>query len=381
MFVLVAGLHAAASTNACPACNIYNKLGRSLADSANVVVGKLAARMDDNEILVEVIRPLRGSYRPGQTYVMRAWTLEPAGKLLIFSDSKRFQPTFPVLDMQFEDEVLFLLNRPKIDNVDEAIRRVQGWSNESRDAGMAYLRQCKPFPSAKLIEATESARKLLFAGKKVWGAQNRLGNLIEALMLSDDEEGQDYLLRQVELYLKQREGSLDWSKIPRVVTDRGEWLTALVGLAGKEWDHRRHAAENPYRKPQPQLREKEKQMMLKALPDLGGVVLAETVYALCETGASTPKQLLSLLKPSQSKDEFALGVLWSTRGKMGPFSGGQGAEALTDLELIRPVATEPELKKQIAESAGFGWKWWKEETLREILQPFDSGVGWLGDFE
>lgn len=388
VFVLAVALHAAASAEACPACNIHNHLAKSVASSANIVVGKLATNLGNWRIKVEVVRSLRGSYRPRQVVEMRAGAEgEDVGKVFLFSDPPTSnEPNFPMLQMECEDEVLFLLRlislekKPgkgntnnwmtyspvsaetlrayKVRDVDEAIRRLQGWSNESKEVGMEYLHECKPLPSGKLIEATESIRKDVFAGKEVSGARNRLGNLIEALMLDDGTKSQDYLLAQVELYLKQQEGKLDWSKLPRVVTDRGEWLTVLLGLAGKEWTHRRYAAENPYRKPHPQLEEKEKEMILKALPELRGLVLAETVHALHETGASTPKQLLPLLKEPQSKDEFALGVLWWARRRIGPFAAAEkDGKALEGLEQMNSVATQPQLKMQIAEAIQYARTW------------------------
>lgn len=386
LLVFVMGFVATSSTNACPACNIYNYLAGSVVQSSNVVVGKLAARVDVYNVKVEVVRTLHGSLRPGQTVEMKAWTKpEDTGRLFIFSDPWD-EPSFPILGIEFEDEVRFLLRladlekqaykggrdqewekyirvfpetvrRYKVSDADEAIRRVQGWSNESKEVGMDYLHKYRPFPTRKIIDAIEPIKNDLLAGREVPSALNRLGNLVEALMLSDDRQGEDYMLAQVRSCLEQKERALDWSKLPIAATPRGEWLAELLGLASKEWTHRLYAGANPYRKTHSALAEKEKQMVQEALLKLQGMLLSEAVYAVYETGGSTAEQLLALLKEFPNKDEFALGVLWSAGSKVHPWYGEKGSKPLVDLELIAPLATRPELQKQISERIEFARRW------------------------
>lgn len=370
---------ASATSDACPSCNIYNYLAESVVQSTNVFVGKLFSRVNDNECKAEVVRTLLGPYRPGQIIELRAWTrAEDTGKFFIFSDPWD-APGYPMLEPDFEDEVRLILrlidlqikarkgkfpNIPRhlerlsaemvrqyqVTNVDEAIRHAQGWSNESKEIGINYLAKAKPFPSRKIIEAIEPIRSGLLAGKEIHSTGNRLGNLVEALMISDAPEAEGYVLSQVKACLKQKGQVVDWARPPLFATLKGEWLAELVGLSGKDWTHRHYAGGNPHRKAHPQLAAKQKQMLLDALPKLHGILLSESVYALCETKIVTPQQLLPLLTGTQSKDDFALGVFWSVRHKISPMSGEKSDKPLTDLELIATLVTEPELKKQIAEA-------------------------------
>jgi hypothetical protein len=377
---------ASVRVSACPACNIHNYLAESVLQSTNIVVGRLSARADGERVTVEVIRTLRGSYRPRRVIEMQAWT-QPAdtGKVFIFSDPWDY-PSYPVLEMDFEDEVQFLLRlgeleraslsgrarsdagnaahispktlrRYRVSGVDEAIRRVQGWSNESKDVGMEYLFRCKPFPTRQIIDTIGLVRDGLFAGKEAGSAPNRLGNLVEALMLVESAEAEGYMLEQTKPCLQQNEQSVDWTKIPRAVGPRGEWLTELLGLAGGEWTHWSYAATNSHRKVHPQLVEKQKRTVLAALPQLRGLVLSEAAYALYETEGTTLEQLLPLLESSPSKDEFVLGIYWSASRKAGPWYGGKSDGPLADLELLGTQATRPELKKQMAEGIEFARKW------------------------
>jgi len=233
VLVLAFGMIATVSARACPACNIYNYLAESVVGSSNIVVGKLGARLDNSRVKVEVRRVLRGAYQAGQVVEMEAWTKpEDVGMVYIFSDPWD-EPSFRVLELPFEEEVRFLLRladsetrdhksapnvgripgignhlspetlvKYKVKDVDEAIILVQGWSNESKAVGMDYLHQCKPFPSQKVIHAIESIRRALAPGKEVFSAQNRLGNLVEALMLAPDSEARAFMLAQVEASLK-----------------------------------------------------------------------------------------------------------------------------------------------------------------------------------
>jgi hypothetical protein len=377
---VISFLFAAHALNACPACNIYNYLGSSIGTSSNVVVGQLVA-VDDNkkgQVKIEIIRTLKGSYLPKTQVEMQAWNdKEDIGKTFVFSDPKSFgAPAFHTLPLELEDEVQFLIKwgllneqglkkigkepseisnsgfhqlyldslaQYEITNAREAIRRVQGISNQSRDLGMNFLSKQKPLPSDEIIQVIESVNKDIFSEKDSYMPHNRLGNLIEALMLSDDQSSHQFLLQLLDQHLRQNEKPVDWSKISAFESPEGQWLATLIGCTGEKWTHRPHARKNKFRKAQPQLVEKQKQLVIEALPRLKGSRLAETVYALYETGASSPEELLPLLKNSEGEDEFALGVLWVVRDRITPWA--KDDKALNHLKLAASLATKPELKK------------------------------------
>jgi len=135
-------------------------------------------------------------------------------------------------------------------------------------------------------------------------------------------------------------------------------------MAGNKWTHRRFDGVNPHRKALPALVEKERQTLLKALPKLTGLTLSESVYALYETGTSSTQEILALLNSTQSKDEFALGVYWSARRKVGPWNLDEADKALAALRLIDSLVSQPVLKKRIVEALDYGRKWRAEAQAR-----------------
>lgn len=209
---------------ACPGCNIHNHLASSVCSSSNIVVGKLVARETDYSAKVEVVRKLFGRYRAGQVVSMPSWNRpEDVGQTFVLSDPTD-RPSFEQLELDFEDEVVFLLKlrklqasqkpglpqgfifaepiypetlkRYQVKDADEAIRLVQGFSNESKQVAMDYLRKLQPFPEQKIIQAADALRLETVNGNGSTTAANGMANLLEALMVSGSDEAQGYLLAQ-----------------------------------------------------------------------------------------------------------------------------------------------------------------------------------------
>jgi len=380
-------IFAPAQTRGCPACNIYNYLGESVLSSSNVFVGRLIAVETNYHATVEVIRTLCGNYRSGQKVKIDAYaTTNEIGNTFIFSDPKSFGPSFPQLGMDFQDEVEFLVQlktspentyaprmtpfTPQKDyhvkNASEAIKRVQGVSNQSKQAGMDFLRTCRPFPFQKTTDAIEASRSKIIDGKGDNSTQNSAGNLIEALLLDNEAETGSYLVEQVRFTVAQKDAPVNWKDMPRSASWRGQWLAALLGLPGTNWVHRKYADSNPYRKNHPALNEKEKQAVLEALPKMRGMLLAESIFALYDTKLMTMQQLQALLANKPGIDEFALGIMWSAQNKISIYDADEGPKPLADLRTINSWGLRPELKSAVQQYVDYGEK--KEEKIAQKQQ-------------
>lgn len=374
-----------AAIEACPACNIYNYLAESVAQSTNIVIGKLVARESDSKVKIQVINTLRGPRRAGEYMVLNAWSRpEAVGQTYIFSDPWD-NPSFPMLEMDCDAEVRALIrlvdlerkkpNRPArmhygpgegiseyaflhypVRDLAEAISLVQGWSNESLEVGLKYLHHCQPAPSPQLIAAITPLKDGLFSGKGRDSTQNRLGNLLTALLMATNQTTETFILEQTRACLIPTNQPVNWTQPRYAPSDKGELLAKLLGLSGTNWTHRSFAKAIPYRVPHVQLQTKQKQLLLEALPHLQGLQLADTVCAICETQSLPSDQLITLAKASKNHNEFALGVYWPARRQLGSRSIGNFEQAFHDLQLLAPFVTNPWLKKEYSETLEYAQK-------------------------
>jgi hypothetical protein len=367
---LVIGALSTHILQACPACNIFNYLGTSVLQSSNIVVGKLIGIQTNSLIRVEVIRTLQGHYNAKQVVEMRGWAdTNDIGKEFIFSDPHHIDPDYPMLDLSDEDEVQFLIRLAKLErerlkgkgmelgdldelsfgvlelykvkDEDEAIQRTQGWSNQSWLLGLQYLRSAKPFPLRKILTAIEQHKKELLSSTKPWEHLTRAGSLLAGLLLSKDPAVENYILIEVQSCLGQKDEPVNWTSFPYESPARGEWLAALLGLPGTNWTHRPYSIPNPYREKRKHLVEKEKQLVLNAIPKLKGQVLSEAVYALYESRLMSAAELVSGLKDDGNKNEIALGLYWSLLPRLHIWVNNPGEKPLNDLQLIDSITTQP----------------------------------------
>jgi len=115
---------------ACPACNIHNYLAASVRSSTDIFHGEVLRQVDDKTAEIKVLRVLRGKRKIGAAVKSRMYGAKKyVGEEFIFSNPTSHQPTFEVLQLKHEDEVLFLIQKESsVDSVEEAIKRVQGVS-------------------------------------------------------------------------------------------------------------------------------------------------------------------------------------------------------------------------------------------------------------
>lgn len=370
---------------ACPACNIYNYLAESVAGSTNIVIGKLVARESDSEVKVQVIKSLRGPRKAGDFIRLNAWCgPEAVGQTYIFSDPWD-NPSFPMLEMDCEAEVKALIrmadlesknpNRPArmryspgegfaeytlqhypVRDLAEAISLVQGWSNESFALGLKYLHRYKPAPTRELIAAISPLKDELLSGNERNSTENRLGNLLAALLMATNQTAEIFMLEQTRACLVPTNQPVDWTQPRYGSSNRGDLLAKLLGLTGTNWTHRSFAQAIPYRVPHIKLQAAQKQFLLETLPYLQGMQLADTVYAIYETQILPTDQLITLAKASKDHNEFALGVFWSARRQIGSRSMGEFEQAFHDLQQLAPLVTNPWLKKEYSESLEYAQK-------------------------
>ena len=368
LLATIAVAFASADASACPACNIHNYLTASVHTSKNIFVGKIISAVGNEEAMVEIVSVLRGTATVGTRVQRKIWNAgEHIGERIAFCDPESGPPNFPCLTGVSEDEVVFLTGfglcpggmsvfdgpggdvrllkptdpKPVIKDVAEAIRRVQGISNESRQMGLEYLLTF-PVPQTRLIiEALEERRQQ-------GGHAYEVECLVQALLLKPSARVEGYALHEVSRLVQIKRPAIGWNTIPEHPSEDGRYLTALVGYAGATWSGSTWASYHaPKREPLTNLIDRQRKRIIEALPNMDDLTLAETAFAVCETQTLTPTDLLSLLKDSRSKDGFALGMflLAEERSACWDWKGAEVAR-----KIARDAAERTELRNRIEQA-------------------------------
>jgi hypothetical protein len=397
----------AARILACPMCNIHNYLGLSVRSSSQVLVVKAVEGEKDQ---FQVARVLRGSDRLLGMKLYGARERFTQGYILCNPSSE--PPTFEILPLDMEEEVAWLIatdrqsslipertiragivvsppgypygavdlvsalssvvkdtdsdrinadrfekigqaQKASVANVEECLHRLQGISNESRAAGMEWLRAQKAFPTASLLGALQSVRSAPI-NKEEFDRSYRLACLVEALTLfSPGSEIQTALQKELDWCLKNLGGRIDWTEMRQVAGWQARYLSALINAtAMNAWHPARWAAsftegrQSDFRS----LGEKLIQRVMETAPALEELGLAQTVYALADWNAMPPGKLAALAATEQNKDAVALGLYWANIDRIGIYSGNEGLAAV---QLAASLAREPRLKKEIDRSLQF----------------------------
>lgn len=263
-----------------------------------------------------MLEVLRGGRRTGEIVEDAGrWTgwMDPdaRGRTCLFlepdPDGVTMQPFFEVLGPEYADEVRFLLDEKReAKDLARAIRLLQGASNESRAAGLDYLKAHREGASKAVSDAIGSERERLLREKEVYEEGWVLSNLVEALLLSPDAEAEEFLAAPVEAFASRPWPDVPWGEIPKRPGPFGHFLRIVLaraaGAAGGDGD----PPARPVRLEE--IRSRLRRALFARLKDMGSLGVAEAAYALVASGAASPEAIAPLLATAEARDGFALGL-------------------------------------------------------------------------
>lgn len=287
----------AMQARACPNCTIHNYLADSVRSSANIFHGSVVRQIDDQTAEIEVLKVLRGKHKVGSKIKTAMYgSRDKIGKHFIFSDPTIDQIPFEVLPLDFEDEILFLMQKnPSVKDANEAIKRVQGVSVITQDIGMEYLTNHYNEVAGPLVAELDTLMPAVFSCDEIFFGEHRLEKLLEALLSRESEQARNFAVSYVGKMATQEEKKIDWNLIPNNASSRGVFLRALLQHSRKHKD----------------LANTLHQQLETQLPKLPEQALADAVYALVVTQTDTVPGLQRPLKGAKSSDLIALGLYFA----------------------------------------------------------------------
>lgn len=319
---------------ACPHCNIHNYLAESVRSSTNIFQGTVVRQIDEQTAEVEVLKVLRGKHEVGSKVTTKMYGSERyLGKKFIFSDPTSWPPTFEVLPLELEDEVVFLIQkkRPSITSVPEAITRVQGISVKTQGIGMEYLTSHYDEAAGPLVAELEKLMPAVFSNEDVFFGEHRLGKLLQALLSRDSSPAREFALAYIGKLGTPDEKKIDWNALPSKASSRGVFLQDMLFHSEK----------------QAKLSATLRQQLMARLPNLSGQTQADAVYALVASEAESPNAVQAAMKTDDSSANMLAAGLYFA----GNFKARWWAhdEAYAFWEKALAVAKQEELRAAISE--------------------------------
>ncbi len=282
----------------------------------------------------QVVKTIRGTHKPGDKISaarMRSIDGGDVNKEILYLNVHYMGPEFPVLTLDYEDEVRFLASleiedkdadaadrltaeqaekdpeapRPKqrqrdsrdpksqIKDLAEAIKRIQGISVESTRGGKAYVLEHSDGAVAALIHAADALRPELLKTEEPYFPSYRMRNLMEALASLKDPAVDAWFEDFLTNFLKSNSTPIDYKK---AASPNGEalMLDAALEVIAKRAE----------------LVAKLKDILVTGAPKQDGLHCAETIYGLGKSGVLKDEDILKLADKIENKDAVALGCFW-----------------------------------------------------------------------
>jgi len=318
---------------ACPNCNIYNYLAGSVQSASNIFHGKVVRQIDVRTAEVEVLKVLRGKYKVGSKVKSEIHgSMDYIGENFIVSDPTSWPPTFEILPLEFEDEILFLIQKePDVQSTEDAIKRVQGVSVLTQGIGMEFLTNHYDEAAGPLISDLERLMPDVFSSDDVFFGEHRLGKLLEALMSRESASAEKFALSYISKIDKADRQTIDWNSIDHHASSRGVFLRDMLTHSQK------HKG----------LSESLRQQLVAKLPGLLGKTSADVVYALVLSTSGTTDDLHKVVMADHtSVDMLALGLYFAGNYKSGWWAH-EIAYAFWDKALA--IANQDQLRVAISE--------------------------------
>lgn len=340
----------------CPACNIHNYLAKSVQSSTHIYEGEVLRQVSRTEAEVRVLKVLRGDHKVGSQINSEMFLSgRYVGERFLFSNPTSEEPRFEALPPEFEDEVLFLIQKePSVGDMREAVKRVQGISVVTQEIGMKYIEQHHDAALEPLLAELDSLMPRVFSGQETFFGEHRLGKLVEAILLKPTDAGREFVFSQIDALPSQRPRPVDWVRwsfgriiaiglsfllaVPVWIAARAlfrRWfphsprsrlvsLTAAgLALLGTAWFlapwldavPRKASARGVFlremlghTKRDPELSNAVKNRLLDACPNLARPILAETIYAMVLANMMRPDEVQTQLGGLISANPAAIGL-------------------------------------------------------------------------
>ena len=230
-----------------------------------------------------------------------------------------------------------------IKTLDEAIRRVQGISNESVRFGVEYMQEHAEGATAALIKALEIQKKTALERGDYWDCY-RFRRLAEALFIQAHAEVKAYAMKQVDEFL-----AFDWQEadLKNLDTQPGKRATVLEIFLKACL-------------PQAEVNLKLRDRLYDSYEKLKSAGQAEAVFALLRSGTAKDEDFQPMLKSATGKNNLAVAYWWLSKMDYPDFMQNKTLERMkkaeqyaTDVDLLSRIRKDRlEFLKKHAERSG-----------------------------
>lgn len=234
LFLFIISILALQVSYACPECNIHNYLASSVRSSWYIYKGKIIEKTDKHKAKVEILEMIGPrnllNFKIGQTKEEYIYDDSKIGDILIFSKPVSLGPNYPILPIELEDEIKFLLDSGRmIKDIQEAILRTEGISVESVAAGIIYIKAHYLESYPVLEKRIRTFRSQIFKDPNHFFACYRISNLTRAVLLSDYKPAVDFLLSEIDTLNKSKPLIYPFDNFPLSGdTPQGRFLRAML---------------------------------------------------------------------------------------------------------------------------------------------------------
>ena len=332
---------------ACPDCNIHNNLAKSVRSSNDIIIAEVIRKLDDNTAEVKVTKVLRGNRQAGEMVTFKLSEADKKiGKSFIFSNPTAWPPRYEILPNELEDEVTFLIKeKPSVDNIQDAVKRVQGVSVETKRIGMDYIRNHHNAAIKPLIAELNTLMPQVFTKDDICFGENKLNQLVEALFLEPTDAGKNFALAQIDAFGAKNQTEIAWKANPMYPSSYGIFLKNLLCQTQK---HQLIAAT---------INIHLKQIYQK----LSGSVLAEASFAVILSDVASPEELNSWIKSDEAVDMLALGIFFAGNDEASWWQYDKAYD-LWDTALF--IAKKQELHDMISQRIADSEQHWKRKERK-----------------
>ena len=145
------------------------------------------------------------------------------------------QPEYREFSLNFEDEIRFLLDEnATINSIKDAVKRVQGLSVESREAGEKYLKEHPEEATTALLSEIKSLGKMLLTGEQVWFGECRHEQLLSALPVETDKRAWNFVSEELDRLLNLEPDKINWKKVSRDAPFKSHYMENLFKISKRK---------------------------------------------------------------------------------------------------------------------------------------------------
>lgn len=199
--------------------------------------------LGENRASVVILKVIKSdsTFNSIETDTIETYLYKPTEKIgdeYIFSNPHTRGPSFETLLSTFEFEVTFLADTArKIENIEEALKMVEGLSRHSNQMGFEYISAHSESCFESLTARFNKFRQDCFNDPEIYFANYRISNLATAVLELETNQSKKFIFAQIDSVSKYPFKQPNWNTTPyRGETPQGEMLRTF--LSGTEKNKR-----------------------------------------------------------------------------------------------------------------------------------------------